>query len=106
MILTPQTLKSDESCWRYTSLKIKSEREFAKDWMINFAKRKVVANRYLSALDNCISVLSYFQVEQGCGDHLASILNFNVGLITKIIYATCENLAYQPKLLDSIKRTD
>ena len=42
--------------------------------MINVGKRQVVADRYLSALVNSISFLSYFQVEIGCGDYLASIL--------------------------------
>ena len=78
--------------------------------MINFAKSQAVANRYLSALDYAVLVLSYFHVE-GCGVHysvsvyhLASI--FNVGLILKIIYAAAEKVTHQPKLLDSIKRTD
>ena len=41
--------------------------------MINLGKRQVVADRYLSALVNSISILSYFLVEEGCGDHSASI---------------------------------
>ena len=47
--------------------------------MINFAKRQVVANRYLSALGHSISILSYFQVEEKSGDHLASICLIDIG---------------------------
>ena len=38
-------------------------------------KRQVVANRYLPALGSSISILSHFQIKEGCGDNLASILN-------------------------------
>ena len=38
-------------------------------------KKQVAANRYLSALGNRISILSYFQMEEGCGEHLASTFN-------------------------------
>ena len=41
--------------------------------MMNFANRQVAANRYLSALSHFISILSYFQVEEGCRDNFASI---------------------------------
>ena len=41
--------------------------------MINLAKRQVVINGYLSALGNSFSMLSDFQLEEGCEDHLASI---------------------------------
>ena len=40
--------------------------------MINLAKRQVAAKRYLC---HSILILSYFQVEEGSGDHLALILN-------------------------------
>ena len=30
---------------------------------------------YHSTLSNSISILSYFQAEEGCGDRLASVLN-------------------------------
>ena len=41
-----------------------------------FLARQVDASRYLSALGNHhISILSYFQVEEGCGNHSASILD-------------------------------
>ena len=43
--------------------------------MINVGKREVVANRYLSAMGNSVSVLSYFQAEEGCGNYSASIFN-------------------------------
>ena len=44
--------------------------------MINFVRQvAAITNRYLSALGNSIPNLSYFQVEKGCGDHLASILD-------------------------------
>ena len=43
--------------------------------MINFAKRQVVANRYLSVLGHSVSAWSYFQVEEGCGNHFALIFN-------------------------------
>ena len=36
-------------------------------------RKKTVADKYLSALVNSISVLSYFLVEEGYGDHLTSI---------------------------------
>ena len=42
-------------------------------------------------MGNSISILSYFQEEEGCGDHLASILNA---------------LVSQLKRLDSTNRTD
>ena len=43
--------------------------------MINSAKKQVVADRYLSAMGNSVSILSHFQVEEGCGGHLALIFN-------------------------------
>ena len=43
--------------------------------MINFAKRQVVANRHLGALGHSSSILFYFQVEEGCGEHLVSTFN-------------------------------
>ena len=43
--------------------------------MINFTKIQVVANRYLSAQGHAISILSYYQEEEGCGDHFATIPN-------------------------------
>ena len=51
------------------------EAKFEKFKVINFAKRRVVANRYLSAMGHSISIVSYFQVDKGCGDHLASIFD-------------------------------
>ena len=39
------------------------------------ARRQVVADRYPLALGYSILVLSYFQVQEGYGDHLASIFN-------------------------------
>ena len=43
-------------------------------WSV-FAKREVVANIYFSTLGHSISSLTYFQVEERCGDHLASLYN-------------------------------
>ena len=43
--------------------------------MINFVKRQVAVNRYLSTLGNPISVLSHFQVEEGRQNNWASILD-------------------------------
>ena len=43
--------------------------------MINFAKRQVDAHKYFSALGNSALIFSHFQLEEGCEDHLASILN-------------------------------
>ena len=44
--------------------------------VINVGKGQVVvADRYVSALVNSISILSYFQVEVGCRDYLSSIFN-------------------------------
>ena len=51
------------------------EAELGKFWVIDYAKRQVVANRYLSALGHSISILSYCQLEEGSGDHLASIVD-------------------------------
>ena len=61
--------------------------------MINVGKRQVVVvDRYLSALVYSISILSYFQVEEGYGDYLwHQFLMFSVELILKIIYSTAEN---------------
>ena len=44
-------------------------------WVIKLAKVQVIANRYLPALGHSISILSSFQVEEGCGNLLASIFN-------------------------------
>ena len=43
--------------------------------MINFAKKQIVPNRHLRALGHSISILSYFQVEERCGDHLVSTVD-------------------------------
>ena len=47
----PQLLKSNKNSWRYAKLKIKSrfheKQNLEKIWVINFAKRQVVANRHL-----------------------------------------------------------
>ena len=40
-----------------------------------FGKRQVIADKYFSALGHSIAVLSYFLVEEGPGDYLASIFN-------------------------------
>ena len=71
------TTQSDKNCWRYTNLKIKShfyERQNLGNFELSFRKNAGSANRYLSALGHSISILSYFQVEEGSGDHLASTL--------------------------------
>ena len=46
--------------------------------MINFARSQVVANGDLRAVGHSISILSHFQVEGGCGNHLESISNISV----------------------------
>ena len=48
---------------------------FWESLVINFTKRQVVANRYLSVLGHSISALSYFQVDEECGNHFALIFN-------------------------------
>ena len=48
--------------------------EFRKFRVINFAKRQVVADGHLRELGHSISILSNFQVEEGCGDRS---INFN-----------------------------
>ena len=47
-------------------------------WMIIFAKRHVVAKEHLLALGHSISILFYFQVEEGCGNHLGSTFSAQV----------------------------
>ena len=37
--------------------------------VFNFAKRQVYPDRYLSAMGHSISILTYFHVVEGCGDH-------------------------------------
>ena len=57
--------------------------------MINVGKRHVAADIYLSALVNSISILYYFQVEEGYGDYLASVLKcFSVELSDRKILHT------------------
>ena len=48
--------------------------------MLNFAKRQLGSDRYLSALGHFILILSYFQVEEGCRDNFASVFNVSVSV--------------------------
>ena len=47
--------------------------------MIGFARRQVVANRYLSVVGHPISVLLDFHVE-GCGNHFVLVFNASVSV--------------------------
>ena len=38
--------------------------------MIDLANRQVIVDGHRCSLTNSISILSDFQVEEGCGDHL------------------------------------
>ena len=70
--------------------------------MINFAKRQVVANRHLRALGHSSSILFYFQVEEGCGEHL--VLTFNAllsGLYCKSFNLLLNTIFYLACILQS-----
>ena len=43
-----------------------------------YTETSIVAGRHLWALGHSVSILSYFQVKEGCEDHLASVFNTSV----------------------------
>ena len=45
------------------------------NWVIDFAKRQVVTNEHLLGLVHSVSMLSYLQLEECLGDHIALIFN-------------------------------
>ena len=76
--LTPQPLKSLKISCRYASLKIKSrfrERQNLEVFGWSIPQKDRYLLWILSALDDSLLILCYFQVEEGYGDHLASIFN-------------------------------
>ena len=47
--------------------------EFGKYWVINFAKRQIVANGHLWALPHSTLILSLFQVGEECGESFSNM---------------------------------